>query len=170
MALAFTFGLQSLALGTASWLSPPASRETLSVTTATSAGSRPSPGCPRVLTRLDYAAYALSSLAFWTAAADTLTRVTAAFRRCPAWWQLPAALLLDPAVLPYTVLLALSLEPWFFHSQVDLLVVQGRLGLLPDIYPTLLHELAVSSWWPLELCRAALELAVAAVRPTALPR
>ena len=58
----------------------------------------------------------------------------------------------------------LSVELWFFRSQIDLLVVEGRLSLLPDIYPALVHELVASSWWPLELCRAALAIKAAEVR------
>lgn len=137
---------------------------------STTAG-QPTPGIDaRLPAWVDFAAYALSSVFFWVAAANTVWRVAAAFGSCPTWRQLPAALLLNSATLPFTVLLALSLEPWFFQSSLDTLVSQGGLSLLLDIHDNLLPELVTAGWWPLEMTRACLELGVAAVRDASLCR
>ena len=113
---------------------------------------------------MGYAAYAASSAFFWAGTASPVARIAATLLSAPAWRQLPAALLLDPAVLPYTVLLALSLELCYYRSQFDALLFKGSLPLLlPYWQRATLPELAASGWWPLELCRACLELAVAQV-------
>lgn len=124
--------------------------------------AHPTPGQPQPPAWQIYGAWAFRSLAFWAAAAQTTARVAHTVLACPTWLQLPSALLRG-VMLPYSVLLALSLEHWMFQWAVDDLMLVGGLGLLPALHERLLPVLAAAGWWPLELCRAWLELAVAAV-------
>lgn len=108
----------------------------------------------------------LASLLFWLVAARTCVAVGLALAGCSSLWQAPAALLLDAAVLPHTLLLALSLETWVWQMALNLAQLKCPEKAAVLLEPGLLPELA--SWWPLDICGAVLEAAVAKVRPRGL--
>ena len=108
------------------------------------------------------AARVLFSLAFWLAAARTTYLTAAAALAAGGLRHVPAALLLNPAVLPHTLLLALSLEPWARQAAIDSTALlddgQAAVEALEAAAP-----LEGSSWWPLGVCCGLLQLTVALV-------
>lgn len=105
---------------------------------------------------------ALSILGFWTISARSCIAVGRTLARCGSLWRAPAALLLDTAVLPSTLLLALMPEVWAWRTAVDLALAKQHEAAVAALFqPHMLPEQAV--WWPLELCHTVLEIAVAVV-------
>lgn len=105
---------------------------------------------------------ALSILGFWTISARSCIAVGRTLACCGSLWRAPAALLLDTAVLPSTLLLALMPEVWAWRIAVDLALAKQHEAAVAALFqPHMLPEQAV--WWPLELCRTMLEFAVAVV-------
>lgn len=114
--------------------------------------------------RLQLAARALFSLAFWLAAARTAYLTAAAVLAAGSLRHVPAALLLNPAVLPHTLLLALSLEVWAWQAAMDCSELLDRDDAAVATLKEASASLAAASWWPLEACHVLLELAVIGVR------
>lgn len=104
----------------------------------------------------------LVSLCFWVVAGYTCVTVGLALVRCGSLWRAPAALLLDAAVLPHALLLALSLEMYVWQMAFNLAQLKCPDKAAVLLEPGLLPELA--SWWPLDICGSVLEAAIAKVR------
>lgn len=103
------------------------------------------------------------SLLFWCAAARSAYIVAAAALAAGSFRRVPAALLLNPAVLPQALLLAFAGEAWTRQAVVDCMysLEDGQKAAATVEAATPPHD---ASWWPLGACRAALQLTVALVR------
>lgn len=73
------------------------------------------------------------------------------------------ALFTCPLLLPFTVVLALSAEPWLYQLYIASLRLCCGATALPVARATLPHWQAFGSWWPLDTVYGLLQLAMCAV-------
>lgn len=107
------------------------------------------------------AARVLFSLLFWFAAARSTYLTAAAALAAGGLLRVPAALLLNSAVLPHALLLALSGDLWTRQAVLDSIDAEGRPAEAAAVQAA--APLDDASWTPLAACRTVLQLALVLV-------